>query len=162
MRPRAIALCVLGVLVCVPLAADTIVFKDGTTKKVRVYRSLPDYVLYIADGRIEVSAREKIKELKIEGELVSEAELAEVFKKLREELRGKVREEEVKSGIQPGKEGEVKVIDSKDPGKGVKVIEKDKSKTNATELRIDPFPEHPVNDKKPKGETKPPAKVETK
>ena len=144
MRVVAGALCGLLACLCSSALGDKLNFKDGTTKSVRLIEVKKDVVSYVCDGKIEVVPRDKIKDDGVirEGEPLTEKELAELLKK-------KVKEEEAKNGVKPTKEGEVKnLIDAKDPGKGVKIIDKDKSKTGATELIIDPFPDTPVPDKK--------------
>ena len=146
-------------LASVTCLADTVFFKDGTQKKVRIYKSAEAYVSYLCDGKIEVVPRDKIKEIKVEGEPLTEKELAEALEKFRDELKKRVKADEQKSGVKPVKDADVKIIDAKDPGKGVKIIDKDKSKTQATELMVDPFPDQPILDKKSK---KPETKTEEK
>ncbi len=158
MPASVIAVCgFLVSLLLSPCFADKIVFKNGTEKNVRIYKTASDYLSYLADGKIEVVARDKIKEIKVEGEPLTEKELAEALQKSREILEQKVADEEKKSGVKPAPQPKVKpVVNAKQPGKGVKIIENTHSDTKTTELMIDPFPAHPVKDKPaPKAEPKP-------
>jgi len=150
---RILAVCGLIACFVLPCSADTIIFKNGTKKKVRIYKTTREYVSFLYKGKIYVVARSKIKKkgMTFDSKPLTEKELAAALKKSRDELKKKLQAEEKKGGVKPGKGGEVKsVTDGKKPKKGVKVIAKDKSKTKEVELKIDPFPDHPVTDKKPK------------
>ena len=136
----------------------------------RIYKTAKDYVSYLCKGKIEVAPRSKIKPdgIKIEGKPLTDKDLAEAIKTFREELKKKLKEEETKNGVKNGaKTGVETVGDGKTPTKGVKVIDKGKSKTKATELKIDPFPDHPTQPKTSskdagKANVKPPAKQTAK
>lgn len=141
----------LVILICIPpvCLADTIILKDGTKKEVRIYKTAPAYLSYLYKGRIEVIRRDKVKKLLVTGKALTDKDLAGAIKKWREDARKKIREEEKKNGIAPGKAPAVKsLMDPKKAGKGVRIIMKGRSKTKATELMIDPFPDHPVTDRK--------------
>lgn len=144
--------------------ADTITFKDGTEKTVRIYKMTKDYVSYLSEGKIEIVSRDKVKATKVEGEPISDKELAEAIERSRAEMKSKLKDEEAKAGLKPAASPDVKTVtETGDPAKGVKVIDKDKSKTKTTELMIDPFPDHPVIDKKTgKPDLKPEVKPEVK
>jgi hypothetical protein len=144
-----------GLMACLlpPCLADIIVFKDGKKKTVRIYKLTREYVSYLEKDKIIVVARSTIKEkgITFNSKPLTEKELAEVLKKSREQLKKKLQEEEKKGGVKPGKSGVVRSVTAdKKPAKGVKVIPKKDSKTKEIELRIDPFPDHPVTDKKPR------------
>ena len=144
------ALTVLGCVFLSPCLADTIVFKDGSTKTVRIYKTASGYLSYLYQGKIEVVSRAKVKSIKVEGKPLTEKELAAALKKSREAMKRQLKEEEAKNGVKVIATPKVKsVTDGKTPIKGVQVIDKAKSKTKATELKIDPFPDHPT--KKDKG-----------
>jgi hypothetical protein len=128
--------------------ADIITLKDGKSKTVRIYKVAKEYLSYLADGQIHVISRDKLKGYKItEKKPIGAKELAAAIKKTRVELKKKVREEAKKNG---GKTTPDSVVKGVDGAKGVKVIDKSKSKTKATELKIDPFPDIPVKGEKPK------------
>lgn len=150
---RILAVCGLIACFVLPCSADTIIFKDGTKKTVRIYKTTREYVSFLYEGKIYVVARSKIKKkgMTFDSKPLTENELAAALKKSRDELKKKLQAEEKKGGVKPGKGGEVTTVtDGKKPKKGVKVIAKDKSETKEVELKIDPFPDHPVTDKKPK------------
>jgi hypothetical protein len=131
--------------------ADTITFKDGTTQTVRIYKTAAEYVSYLYKGKIEVVRRDKIKSIQIQGKPLTDKDLAAAIKKAREEAKTKLREEEKKLGVKPLAKAEVKdLTGGQAADKGVKVIGKGRSKTHATELMIDPFPDHPTETKKSK------------
>ena len=148
---RLSALCglVLGLL---PLcSADTITFKNGKTKTVRVYKLTREYVSYLEKGKILVVSRSRIKEkgITFDSKPLTEKELAEALKKSREQLKKKLHQEEKRGGVKTPKTSALRsVIRSSETAKGVKVIPKEKSTTKEVELKIDPFPDHPVTDKK--------------
>ena len=153
-----LVLTLVGVLAATAFA-DKILFKDGSVKTVRIYKTAKDYVSYLFKGKIEVAPRSKIKPdgIKIEGKPLTDKELAEAVKAFRKELKKKLKEEETKNGVKNGaKTGVQTVGNDKTPTKGVKVIDKGKSKTKATELKIDPFPDHPTQ---PKTSTKNAGKI---
>jgi len=150
---RILGVCGLIACFALPSAADTIVFKDGTKKKVRIYKTTREYVSFLYKGKIYVVARTKIKKkgMTFDSKPLTEKELAAALKKSRDELKKKLVQEEKKGGVKPGKDGKITTVtDGKKPKKGVKIIAKQKSKTKEIELKIDPFPDHPVTDKKPK------------
>ena len=146
---RTALCCLLISAISLTCLADKLILKDGTTREVRLYKVSEDYVSFVADGRLAILPRDKIKDIVIEGEPLSEEELTDVIKKTHEEQQKKVRQEEKKAGIKsgPAKAARTTEKDASDK-KGVSVIKKEKSDTEATELRIDPFPEHPT-EKKP-------------
>ena len=160
MRLRAIGVCILVVCLVSPCLADKIAFKDGTVKTVRIYKKSKEYVSYLYKGKIEVVPLSKIKDLPKGKKAIKysntpmtdkeKKELAAALKARREELKKKLKEEEKNNGVESTKTTQVTSLtkDPKNPGKGVKIISKGKSKTKATELMIDPFPDHPVKPKK--------------
>jgi len=138
---------------------DILIFKDGTRKHVRIYKMTKEYISYLSEGKIQVISRGKLKAgkagYKITGKALTDRDLAEAIKKSRAEMKKKLQEAEKKNGIAPTAVPVVKsVMDPTQGGKGVKVISKDKSKTHATELMIDPFPDHPVKGEGPKKSNK--------
>lgn len=143
---------VLACFMCLGLAAacsaDTLTFKDGTIKKVRIYKMTKEYVSYLFEGAIEVVSRDKLKDdtgIKIDGPPLTEKDIVEAMKLYREEMKKKVLEEEKKSGIKATPNTEVRSItECTTPVKGLTIIDKTKSDTKATEIRIDPFPDYPV------------------
>jgi hypothetical protein len=145
---RNIALSCLILSLALSASADTLTLKDGTKKTVRIYKVAKEYVSYLADGQIHVVSRDALKDYQItETKPISPEELAAAVKKTREALRRKVREQAGEAGKKPEAPGELKTIEG---GKGVEVIEKGQSKTRATELKIDPFPEIPVKGEAPR------------
>ncbi|MFH1732957.1 MAG: hypothetical protein ABIF82_15075 [Planctomycetota bacterium] len=150
---RILAVCGLIACFVLPCSADTIVFQDGTKKTVRIYKTTREYVSFLHEGKIYVVPRSKIKKkgMTFDSKPLTENELAEALKKSRDELKKKLHEEEKTGGVKPGKDGEVKSVtgDNK-PKKGVKIIAKEESETKEVELKIDPFPDHPVTDEEPK------------
>ncbi len=136
-----------------PCLADTILFKNGKKKTVRIYKVTREYVSYLEKDKIRVVARDKIKDkgITFDSKPLTEKELAEALKRAREALKKDLKREEKKNKIKPTKSGGAgSATGDKKPRKGVKVIAKEKSDTNEIELKIDPFPDHPVTDKKPK------------
>ncbi len=129
--------------------ADTVVLKDGTKKEVQIYKLTKDYVSYIHKGHMDVVRRDELKAgregIEISGDLPTDEELAEAIKRARCELKKKVRKEERETGIRPAKKRLLRFVTApKKRAKGVEVIKKEESKTAATELKIDPFPDYPV------------------
>ena len=155
---RILAVCGLIACFVLPCFADTIVFKDGTKKSVRIYKMTREYVSFLYKGKIYVVSRDKIKPdtrkqkgIVCNSKVLTEKELVAALKKSRDELKKKLVQEEKKGGVKPGKDSKITTVtDGKKPKKGVKIIAKEKSKTKEVELKIDPFPDHPVTDKKPK------------
>ncbi len=157
---RAIGVCILVVCLVSPCLADKIAFKDGTVKTVRVYKMSKEYVSFLYKGKIEVVPLSKIKDLPKGKKAIKfsntpltdkeKKELAAALKARREELKEKLKEEEKKNGVKSTDTTQVTSVtkDPKNPGKGVKIISEGKSKTKATELMIDPFPDFPVKPKK--------------
>jgi hypothetical protein len=147
MRFRTVLAATLVLAPAITASGDTILFKDGTKKTVRVYKTTKAYVSFLCEGRIEVVARDKIKDggIQVTGKPLTTKELAAALAKTREALRQRVRADAKKHGIKPVKRP-VKVVtkDSNGAARGVKVVKKDASKTKATELIIDPFPDHPT------------------
>ena len=148
-------LAVFGLLACLlpPCSADTIIFKNGKKRTVRVYKLTREYVSFLYKGKIYVVRRSGIKKggIRFDSKPLTEKELAEALKKSREQLKKKLHEEEKKGGVKTVKTAKPRsVTGGGKPAKGVKVIPKEKSNTKEVELRIDPFPDHPVTDKKPK------------
>lgn len=145
---RKVFACSLFFALAAVCSADTLTFKDGTVKKVRIYKMTKEYVSYLFEGKLEVVARDKLKDdtgIKIDGPPATEKDIVEAMKLYREEMKKKVLEEEKKCGIKTTPTTEVKSItESTTPIKGVTVIDKTKSDTKATEIRIDPFPDYPA------------------
>ena len=147
---RVLILCGLVLGLVSACLADTLVFKDGTKETVRIYKMTREYISYLADGRLHVIPREKIKDIDITDEPLTPEELAEALEQAREAAKEKLREEERRSKIKPAEGGVQSVTGDTKPKKGVKVISKEDSETGEVELQIDPFPDHPVEDKTPK------------
>jgi hypothetical protein len=145
---RRIAFAFTALLLLASVAsADVILFKDGKKKTVRIYKTSKNYVSYLFAGRIEIVPRDTIKEngIQITGKPLTPKELAAALEAARKEMKQRVREEAKKNGVKPSRRP-VKVVTDKSNGdaKGVKVVTKGASKTQATELIVDPFPDHPT------------------
>lgn len=147
---RLLALCGLVLALLPPCSADTITFKSGKKRTVRVYKLTREYVSYLYKGKILVASRRKVAKggITFESKPLTEKELARALKRSREKLLEKLHREEKKSGIKTAKTVKTPkprfVTARTKAAKGVKVIPKDESETKEVELRIDPFPDHPV------------------
>jgi hypothetical protein len=155
---RAMGAWLLAACVAVPASGGVIILKDGTKKEVRIYKKTERYVSYLEDGTIKVLPLEKVKELKLGDKPLTKEELAKAIKAHREKLKKTVEAKKKKEGDKKPAPEVKDLTADKDPGKGVKIIKKNRSKTKATELMIDPFPDEPVKDRKNKKRAPAPAK----
>lgn len=158
MWSRTLVACALILCMASAGLADKLILEDGTVKDVRIYRLTKKYISYLHDGKLALIARARLKDHKIEGKLLTDKELAEAIKAFREEAKKKVQQEEKKNGIEPAEKPGVKsAMDPEQAEKNVKIIAEKDSDTKAKELRIDPFPDHPVKEEKPAEQGKQPA-----